>query len=103
MKTTNIELAKNINGSPLNESQIKLGLLVNFPSPVGGTITHKCTALNSNEATFESTNKDWPVEFVVKFNQPDLTLEEFILLKKSARNIFKMGPAANCRAKGACH
>lgn len=85
MVSTNLALAKHLDGRPLSESEIKVGLLVDFPSSCGGSLTHECIDLTGDEAKFQSTNKNWPGSTVIKFNQPDFELSDFELLSEALK------------------
>lgn len=87
MAITNIHLAKNLDLSPLQHDQIRLGLRIKYPSGAGGFITGECRKLTEDAAEFVSTNPHWPYNLVVKFNQPDLTDEEFVLLLEIIKRI----------------
>ena len=80
MAISNLALAKNLDGSSVSPSDIKVGLLVNFPSGLGGSIEHECVSVTSEKAEFNSTNKEWPTEFTMVFNEPEFSREDFELL-----------------------
>jgi hypothetical protein len=76
MAVTNLHLAKHLDGSPVNISDLKIGLLVTFPSGMGGVFNMRCVLLNDNVAEFKNTHKDWPTEVVCDLNAEDLTTDE---------------------------
>ena len=77
MAITNLHVLKHLNGSPVQEKDLRRGLKVTFPSGMGGVFTGKCTYLDDKLARFESIQRDWPVSIEVIFDVPDLTDEEF--------------------------
>ena len=80
-----------MNGKAVSVEDIKIGLKVDFPSGMGGTLTHKCVKICPDCAEFESTNKDYPGSFVIKFNQPDFTPIEFDFLQNALISFSKIG------------
>jgi len=85
MATTNIHKTKHLSGNPVQEGDIQPGLKVTYPSGAGGVVTCECLSVNEDMAEFKSTNKDWPISFTMKFNQPEFTLEEFQDLREALR------------------
>lgn len=76
MATSNISLAKTLTGKAFTFADIKVGMKADFPSGVGGVITHACTELKGNIANFTSTNPEWPVSHVVEDGVADMTVLE---------------------------
>jgi len=101
MATTNLFKAK-INGISVTEEQLKEGLIVDYPSGMGGTIRCECVALNKEGAEFLPANKSLPkwLGFTVRFNQPDLSLADFQALEEAltAFSAFKKHPSTEDRA-----
>jgi hypothetical protein len=83
MAISNLALAKHLDGSSVSANDIKVGLLVNFPSGLGGVIEHKCVNVTAEKAEFYSTNKEWPTGFTMILNVADFTLEDFELLTEA--------------------
>ena len=83
MATTNLHLAKTIDGKALKLRDLKSGIKANFPSGVGGSITCVCTECTDTHATFESINKDWPATWTIRVDAKDLSLYEFIDLAEA--------------------
>lgn len=77
MATTNLHQAKHINGRPLSENDISVGLTVIVRSLTSGVLQYECVSRNAEKAEFKSLNKDWPVSFEMKFNQPEFNLKDF--------------------------
>ena len=103
MPTTNISLAKHLNGNPLLEGEIKVGLKVLFPSGAGGVLQHKCISCDSIKAEFSSTNPDWPSGYTVKFNQPDFSLHDFQLLNGSLKAFEAFGETPTIEQRAIVH
>lgn len=80
MATTNIHSAKHTDGRPVKEADICVGLVILCPSWTGGVLRYECIAADAHEAILNSLNKDWPNQIVMEFNQPEFTLDQFILL-----------------------
>lgn len=78
MATSNLHLAQ-INREPIPQEQLKLGMVADFPSGMGGTIKCECVRLTQEKAVFEPCSKDFPkwAGYTIKFNQQDFTLEDF--------------------------
>lgn len=85
MATTNLHLAKDLNGKALELRDIKRGIKANFPSGAGGSITCVCTECKDTHATFESTNKDWPSTWTIRVDVKDLSLNDLINLGEALR------------------
>jgi hypothetical protein len=83
MVTTNLALAKHVNGACVSREDLKAGLEVYFPSGAGGVVKCQCVSINSEIAHFESTNKDWPFNFVMEFEQPEFTKSDFEYLAEA--------------------
>lgn len=92
MPTSNLALAR-ISGQPVTEEQIELGLVVDFPSGMGGTIKCVCTEHTANEAVFIPVNKEFPkwAGFKAEFNQPDFTVEDFEALGEAIQAFNSFG------------
>lgn len=80
MPTTNIHTAKHIDGRPVVDADITVGLEIHAPSMTGGVLRYRCIAVDAQEAIFVSTHKDWPIRVVMEFNQPEFMLDQFIEL-----------------------
>lgn len=80
MTSTNLHLLKTCDGKPVNKDQIRVGMKVTFPSGAGGVLNACCRHFCSESALFVSLVKDWPARLEVRFNQEDLTDDEFIQL-----------------------
>lgn len=89
MAISNLALTKHLDGRPVSANEVKVGLLVTFPSNFGGVIEHKCVSVNAEKAEFDSTNKDWPTGFVMSFNEADFTLADFELLAEALATYSK--------------
>lgn len=78
MATTNIIHAR-INGKPVDDDQITIGLVVDYPSGMGGTIRCICTQVTAEKAVFKPLDENAPAwaGFTAQFNQDDFTLSEF--------------------------
>lgn len=85
MATKNLAHATHIDGSRINPEEIKKGLLVYFPSGLGGVLKCECTHVDSEFALFESQYKEWPNTFKVEFGVEDLPPEEFESLLEAMR------------------
>ncbi|MBD0788182.1 hypothetical protein HUO09_17645 [Vibrio sp. Y2-5] len=92
MATTNIAYAR-INGVPIKEDQIKLGLIVDYQSGMGGTIKCECVEISEQGAKFLPVNKAFPkwAGFEAKFNEPDLSAEEFESLERAMMGFNAFG------------
>lgn len=93
MPITNIHTAKHIDGRQVSKEDIKPGLEIYAPSMTGGVLRFKCVALDAGKAEFKSLNKEWPIQFTVEFDKPDLTPDEFRLLSEgmSVMNSWNKG------------
>lgn len=93
MPITNIHKAKHTDGRQVSKADIKLGLEIYAPSMTGGVLRFKCVALDAGKAGFNSLNKEWPIQFTVEFDKPDLTPDEFRLLSEgmSVMNSWNKG------------
>lgn len=91
MPTTNLCLTKHLDGNPVKESDLKIGLKIIGPSLTGGVLTYRCTSTTASEAVFKSIDKNWPVDLVMKFNAPDMGLEEFVQLSVALKNYCWVG------------
>lgn len=93
MPITNIHTAKHIDGHQVSKEDIKPSLEIYAPSITGGVLRFKCVALDTGKAVFKSLNKEWPIQFTMEFDKPDLTQDEFRLLSEgmSAMNSWCKG------------
>lgn len=82
MPITNMHSAKHTDGRQVSRADIKLGLEIYAPSLTGGVLRFKCISLDTDQAAFKSLNKEWPIQFSMEFDKPDLTPEEFRLLSE---------------------
>lgn len=85
MATTNIHLAKTVDGKSLKLGDIKRGIKANFPSGAGGSIICVCTECKDTHATFESINKDWPATWTIRVGVKDLSLNDLNSLNEALR------------------
>lgn len=89
---TNLHLAKHRRtGIQVKPHEIRVGLEVTFPSGAGGVIPCVCTSVTSDQAQFQSTNKEWPSSYVMEFNQPDFSVEDFEHLAGAIKRIDGTG------------
>ncbi|MFA0809359.1 hypothetical protein [Microbulbifer epialgicus] len=93
MATTNLDQMKHINGQPVTEADVKVGLAVMFPTAVGGSVKYECVSKKSDVAEFKSQNKNWPDSFDVRFSQPEFTVDEFENLAEALRKFNTSGEA----------
>lgn len=93
MPITNIHTAKHTDGRQVSKMDIKPGLEIYAPSMTGGVLRFKCVTLDAGKAVFKSLNKEWPIQFTVEFDKPDLTPDEFRLLSEgmSVMNSWSKG------------
>lgn len=86
MPTSYLPLARH-NGQPVNEQDLKIGFVVDYPSGMGGTIKCICTKLTAESATFLPLNKEFPnwAGFTARFHVPDFTLEDFTALGEALK------------------
>lgn len=82
MATTNIHRIK-VGNKALKDADIQVGLAVSLPIATGGSVRGVCKAASDKAAVFASTDKNWPLEYTVRFNQPDFTLEDFYMLQEA--------------------
>lgn len=83
MAVTNLHKAKHLNKNPVLVEELRIGMIVDFPSGMGGTFTCRLESLDKDTAVFKSTMKDWPATFICKLNEPDLTQDEFKKLEQA--------------------
>ncbi len=82
-----------IDGRVLSRSDIKVGVLVRFPSGTGGSFEYKCVSVDEKSALFKVNKPErykgvlskWYEEVLVEFDVPDLTVTEWLDLAKSIR------------------
>jgi hypothetical protein len=91
MKTTHIALAKHLDGRPVLESDLKVGLEIHYPSGMGGVFKYRCKSIDDKSAVFINQHKDWPGTLVMEFAQPDFTLEDFQKLAEALKAINSFG------------
>lgn len=82
MPTTNISIAKHLDSKPVKPEEIRIGLKLHFPSGVGGVVACRFVSIDKQMAVFKSENKDWPLSYGIKFNQPDFTDEETLFFSE---------------------
>lgn len=85
MPTTNISIAKHLDSKPVKPGEIRIGLKLHFPSGAGGVVVCRCVAIDEQTALFKSENKDWPLSYEIKFNQPDFTEEETLFFSEAIK------------------
>jgi hypothetical protein len=83
MAITNLHKAKHLNKNPVSVEELRIGMIVDFPSGMGGSFTCRLESLDEDTAVFKSTMKDWPATFICKLNEPDLTPDEFKRLEQA--------------------
>lgn len=81
---SNLHKAKHLDGRPVREDDIKVGLVVNI-SCDNEMKKCECVVNDAFEIKFD-TLEDWPTTFVMKKNIPDLTLEDFRQLSDALKN-----------------
>lgn len=86
MAITNLHKAKHPSGAPVLVEELRIGVVVNFPSGMGGSFTCKCVSLDEGAAVFNSTMRDWPVSFICELNAIDLTPTEISQLNTAMRD-----------------
>ena len=91
MATTHIKLAKHLNGSPVKESDLKAGLVIYYPSGLGGMFRYRCKSVDEHSALFVCINDGWDYELEMKFSQPDFDLEDFRALSAAIEAFNKLG------------
>lgn len=91
MKTTHIALAKHLDGKPVVENDLKVGLEIHYPSGMGGVFKYRCKSIDDKSAVFTNQHKDWPGTLVMEFAQPDFTLEDFEKLAEALKAINSFG------------
>lgn len=79
---TNIHKATLIDGSPLNEDDLKEGVEI-FMKNGSGVLRCKCVENTDEKAVFDSLNPDWPYTYIMDKQAEDLTLDEFESLKEA--------------------
>lgn len=89
MAVTNLHKAR-IAGKPVTKKMLKPGIKANFPSGSGGVVLCTLKRLTSDEAVFESENTDWPITYVCKFNEPDLTEDEILQISDALKALSGM-------------
>lgn len=77
MAVTNLFFARTLDGKGLRAEDIKPGLLITLPASTGGRLEYICESLDEHQAAFKSTDKNWPYTCIMKFNQPEFTMEDF--------------------------
>ncbi len=83
-----------INGRVIQRSDIKVGVLVHFPSGLGGSFEYVCISVDSKKALFkvhkpkryEGIIGHWQQEVVVEFDVPDFTMAEWMQVSRIIRN-----------------
>ena len=94
MPITNLHSAKHTDGRKVSRAEIKLGLEVYAPSMTGGVLLFKCVSLDARQAVFKSLYKEWPMQFSMEFDKPDLTQDELRLLSE-AMSMMNSWPKGN--------
>lgn len=80
MATSNLALATHTDGTKVKDSDIRVGLVVVYPSPVGGELNYQCVTVTPTKATFCSLDCRWPIGFYMEFDQAEFTPKDFALL-----------------------
>lgn len=83
MVTEYLALARHLNGGQVELADIKVGLVVHFPSSTAGVLKYECTHSEAGQHTFVSIVKGCPGKVVIKENVADFTHDDFKALSSA--------------------
>lgn len=90
---TNIVWAKNhTSGTCLKKEDIKEGVLITFPSGMGGVFTYKCISVDSKLAIFKTINRDFSYFLEMLFDQPPFDLGNMMKLEGALKAFSNGAP-----------